>query len=267
MNFHQRNNNEENFLKKKLFLGFVFFVVLIFIINFFTGGVIGKNISTSAEPIWKIGDDLIGIFQSVNNITTSKYVILKERDLLKERVHKLELYALNNIVLESENKELRKLFDNKNIKTRNGILARVISQGGKFPYGTIIIAGEGDTSLTINSLVFVAKDIVIGSISVTNTKNSLVTLISAPNVETQVLIGTGDKITRARLMGIGNGNMTTKIPRDIGIKIGDPVVLLAKETAIVGFVDNIEVKPTDAFQIVRVRTPINIGEIRFVRVL
>ncbi|MBL4644527.1 MAG: hypothetical protein JKX80_01535 [Candidatus Pacebacteria bacterium] len=266
MNFHLQNKKKTKSLGKKFFLGFTVLIVLLLLINILTNGFIANSMRGATLALWKVNGNIQDSLDSVHNSAISREALLKERDLLKERVRDLELYALNNLVLVSENIELQNLLGNENVHLRNGVLARVISRGGEVPYGTITIASASGVPFISGSLVFGAQNVLIGSLTGGEASSSLVTLVSASDLETLVLIGTDERITQVTLVGTGNGNMTAKIPRDADIRVNDPVVLFAEETALVGLVGDIEMKPTDAFQLVRVRTPLNLSTIRFVRV-
>lgn len=266
MSFPLQNRKIKKTPAKKLFVGVVLIVLFLFGINYVSGGFVSSVIRTPALALWGAQTAVNDTLDSTKNSIISKETLLKERDLLKERVRDLELYALNNLVLVAENRELQKLLGSENVSRRSGTLARVVSHGGEFPYGSIAIQSESGVPLQVGAPVFGAQNIILGFVSRDDFGKELITLLSAPQVETQVLIGTDERITQALVVGSGNGNMTAKIPRDADIRVDDPVVLFVGETALVGFVGVVEMEPTDAFQLVRVRTPLNIGTIRFVHV-
>ncbi len=266
MNSLLQNKKDKKPAKEKLFFGFSIVIVLLFTVNFFTSGSISNVVRTPAASLWGIEGVFGNTLSTWNTALASKKALQQEMRILKERVRELELYSLNNLILVTENEELRKLLAGTSSHTNIGILAQVISRGGENPYGTIVVANSGSAPLAVGSLVFGASNVVIGSITESNKKSALVTLFSAAGEETQVLIGSGESVTQALLVGTGNGNMTTKIPRDVPIQINDPIILVTEGSALVGFIGDIETKPTDAFQHVRVRTPLNLETIRFTRV-
>jgi len=266
MNFPLQNRKGKKKAGKKALVVISVLALILFMANYFSQGALTKMVRVPALALWGANEVVEDTLSAAQNSVTSKETLIKERELLKERVQELELYALNNLVLVSENEELRKLLGGERTQSEDGVLARVISHGGEFPYGTIVIKNEGTKQLPVDSLVFGGQNVALGTLMHSSTNSSLLSLFSASEKETPVLIGTGDRVTQAMLIGAGNGNMIAKIPRDADIQVDDPVVLFAQETALVGFIGDIEMQPTDAFQLVRVRTPLNIGTIRFVRI-
>lgn len=268
MNFHLQNNRQgKSTRKKKFFVSFVVLAVVLFGVNFFTKGLLSSVARTPAAALWSTSGVLGDSITTLKHSFVQKEALRNERDILKERVNELEIYALNNLVLASENEELRKLLGNKKEALNQGILARVLSRGGSLPYGTILISREEPATYTVGALAIGEHNTVLGTIAEVGTNNAMVRLLSAPGERTQVLIGADERITSASIRGRGNGNMIAEVARDADIRVDDPVVLFGKETLLVGFVGDIETQATDAFQIVRVRTPLNLETVRFLRII
>lgn len=267
MNFHLQSKKRAHTKRTKLFLiiGTLVAVVLL-ATNYFTHGVVSASARSLFASLYDIRLPGARIAASVQHVFTSKQSLIAEQEQLKARVQELEIYALNNIVLATENKELRELLGTATTTHTGGVVSTVLSNGGVYPYGTIVVTNPQGGLLQEGQLVFGAQNILLGIVQTVDTTTSLVRLISAPSEETEVLIGADDRITAATLHGIGNGNMTAEIVRDADIRVGDPVVYVAQETAVIGVVGAIEAKPADAFQLVRVRTPYNLSTIRFVHI-
>lgn len=266
MNFHLRNRDQRRGVAKKAFAFFVVVISFLFVTNYFTEGNVAQIMRKPITIVSGTNSMLGSATDSVSRIVTSKEALQNENKDLKKRIIELELYAINNMVLSSENEELRKLLGSEKNSFNNGILAPVLSIAGSYPYGVLVISQDAHTVFSVGSLVFAEQNIVLGKIEDVATNNAHVRLLSAPGESTQALIGLHGNMTDATLQGLGNGNMLAKVARDVAVIIGDPVVLLDRETAIVGYVQSIETKPTDAFQYIRVRTPVNISTIKFVRV-
>ncbi len=268
MNYHLRSNTRRTGFSRtgKVLFVFIVFAAVLFGGNYISGGTLANLIRVPAASV--LGSQ--GLFrEQLEHITyffTSKEALQQERDVLQARVQELEVYALNNIVLSSENAELRRLLGNDGATLNNGILARVVSYGGVFPYGTILISRDAATDFTIGARVHGPNNTLIGTVVSLGEGTAMVQLLSAPGQETLALAGADERVTPITLRGIGSGNMTARVARDADIRVGDVVTRAGEEGSLIGFVGLIETKPSDAFQQVYVRVPLNINTVRFVRV-
>jgi len=266
MNFHQRNKRNQGNRSKKIFIIFILFVGVLFLVNYSTGGSIGRLARAPLSGVYDANTFLGSAITGVEDVLTQKETLREENIRLKERVQELELYALNNIVLSSENLELRRLLGNETQSLNSGILANILANAGTFPYGTLVISQDIPGSYSIGSMVFGPQNVLLGSVTEVGDTNAVVRLTSAPGETTHVLIGAGERMNEVTIKGIGNGNMIAEIARDADVKIGDPAVLFDAETVLVGYVGDIEMKSTNAFQRLYIRVPINSNTLRFVRV-
>ena len=94
-------------------------------------------------------------------------------------------------------------------------------------------------------------------------KNSArATLFSFPGRSADVLIGDSGIITTA--IGRGGGNFEAKLPREIEIEAGDPIVIPEIDSHIFAVVEDVVSKPTDSFQTIYFKNPVNISELEWV---
>ena len=68
------------------------------------------------------------------------------------------------------------------------------------------------------------------------------------------------------LEGLGGGNFAAKLPRDVEVKEGDAAVVPSISTSVFGFVEKIELNPTDSFQKIIFKIPANLSELKWVTV-
>ncbi|PCI29622.1 hypothetical protein COB52_02370 [Candidatus Kaiserbacteria bacterium] len=254
MSFHLRSKRQPLTLNKKVFVTFLTVTVFLTGLNVFFDGVVSSVVSSGMANIPKLDAGY-----------QTKKSLIKETAVLKERILELELYSLNNIVLDSENRELRRLLNDTNIEVE-GVLSRVLSDGGKFPYGTIQISQKADRRHIVGRKVFATQNSLLGEIVESGKYGAMVKLISSPENITNVLVGSEDRLTQVDLRGVGNGNMVIEVARGVDIRLGDPVVAFGVESALVGYVGDIESSPTNAAQLIRVVSPLNISTVRFVYV-
>lgn len=266
MNFPLQNRTRSRVSRTRIVLGvFVVIALALFAGNYFSGGAVSGFAQSGFATLHTMEIPGSGAVASVQEALTSKRALISERERLEARVHELELYALNNLVLASENKELRALLGSATT-TNKGVLGRIVSNGELYPYGTLLVALDSEAVVSEGALVFGAGNVLVGTVIESGERTALVQLVSTPQAETPVLIGQDDRLTAAVLQGVGNGNMTAEVVRDADVRVGDPVVYLTNDTAIVGIVGAVVAKPADAFQLIRVRTPLNLSTVRFVHI-
>lgn len=266
MNFHLQNKRNNHSAKWKVVAGFIILITVLFGVDYLTQGRVSQVVRTPIVLVSNTNTMTSNALTSIQQTFARKMTLQNDKERLKERIAELELYAINNMVLSAENEELRALLGDDLSSRGAGTLGTVLSRGGIYPYGTIIISHNVATPYSVGSLVFGAKNILIGKIEEVGSANATVRLVSAPAEKTTVLVGAGERLTELTIQGVGNGNMVAEVGRDAEIKIGDPVILANRESAILGYVQDIETKSTDALQRIRMRTPINIHTIRFVHV-
>ena len=66
--------------------------------------------------------------------------------------------------------------------------------------------------------------------------------------------------------GRGGGNFYIKIPKNIKVKIGDPVVWPSADTVLLGAVEIVDSGEGDAYSQVYFKSPINMNSLRYVQI-
>src|SRR3989338_2128588 len=103
---------------------------------------------------------------------------------------------------------------------------------------------------------------VLGKVVNTFDKTSRVLLFSSPGEKTQaVLERTGMLVT---LTGRGAGNFRIEVPREEVVVVGDRILSISTEPKLVGVIEGVRVKPTDAFKEILAPTPVNIFSLTYV---
>lgn len=267
MNFHPLNKRLHYSRGTKVF---IFFLVIVFIfvaLNIVEKGALSGALRTRVGILEQTKIFIQEGTAPLSDLFTSTDTLRQENISLKKQLTQFELYALNNKALVIENTDLRGLLSSLKSETAiPRVMEHVLSRIGLFPSGTILISRDSKDPYPVGSYVIQKQNIVLGTVIEVHTHTALVQLISAPGVETSVIIGNAKRTVRATVRGTGNGNMVTEIDRNIDIRINDPVVLYGKGTLIVGYVGAIRKKPIDALQRVYIRVPLNLSTVQFVLV-
>ena len=143
-----------------------------------------------------------------------------------------------------------------------GIAVPVLSNPSASPYSTFVIGSGTIEGIKAGAYVVSAPRVAIGRIVEAGAHTALVGLFSAPDKETEVMIGK----VRATYHGKGDGNGVVVVPRGAAVIEGDAAVLPGHPFAI-GFVGAIQSKPEDAETTVLLRVPANLPSLSFVYIV
>ncbi|MDP2650071.1 MAG: rod shape-determining protein MreC [bacterium] len=266
MNFLRPNSGAKSARASRAFLVLVVALAVFLGGDYLTDGAVRTVFRTMSAVVWQRGSAAEEKAASAVGTLTSREALIRERDALKEQVAELEMYALNNLALRAENDSLRALFEGTgNEQPQARILARVLSHAGEYPFGTLVIE-QRDGSVREGAVVYSEYGLAIGTVSEAGGSYALVRLFSAPGEVLDVLVGGSGNTHAMRAEGHGSGNFTAQSPRGAELLRGDPVTLTTAHGALIGVVGAVEIEPADAFQLVRIRVPVQISTLRFVSV-
>jgi cell shape-determining protein MreC len=260
MSYH-RDNNKFKLYKTS------FIVVLVFAIFYFWGGGI-LNVASSivvgvSTPVLKIGVSTKNGLVSYFSVFSFKKNLYEENDSLKKENEAIKLRLIGVDELYIENKKLKSILGRA--EDRKLILASVLSRPNSSPYDSLIIDAGKNLNIQNGDTVVVGGDISIGAVSYVYGKSSKVELFSNPNNSMDVLVGESNIATSAK--GKGAGNFEIELPRDISIKIGDIVSAPSIDVKMLGVVEYIDINPSNPFQKILFKSPVNIRNIKWVQII
>ena len=255
--------------KQKLFAK-TFIIVILFVGIFVLTDILFPNIfSGSAHfvsaPFWKAKNKIISNIIDTTQLIKSKKILVNENKKLKSQTEEmnLKLSALN--LLKRENSFLKEMLNYSGFNAENTILAETLTIPPASLYDTFIIDAGKDNGIKEGYKVLAPSDIFIGAVSEVYKKTSLVKLFSSHGEITAVFIG--DNNISVNVEGAGGGNFTANLPRDIGIKKGDIVTIPGMSANVFAIIEEIETNPTNPFVKVFFKNPINMNEIKWVRIV
>lgn len=248
MNYHSRIKKRTFISKPVAFLLFCLFITSIFFFSPISNGF--RFLAHSMK-----GDRLVkGLF----DLFALKRTLIEENKSLKLKVSELELGLIDKDILVAENEEL------KGIKVgKNSLVATVLLHPGFSPFDTLLVSRGASAGVELGDLVLY-HSLVIGEISEVNPTTSRVVLFSMGDKTFPVRIGKNRVEAEAR--GLGGGTFEVRLPKNVPIENGDPVLLSADKPRVFGRVEDIEVEESDAFQRILFALPININNIDFVTI-
>lgn len=258
MNLYLQNKSPRR--ERRTLLIATVLVVVLFSVDFFTGGMIRTLARSVAVGVWRTTDSLArGITGS--GILATRSLLAHDNERLKNEIASLTEQLSAYKAAEIENEELRGLAHVA--LSRAGKTAPVISSLSASPYGTFLIGAGARDGVVQGAVVLSSGGFVVGTVVEVQDSQSLVEEIFAPRSALEVLAGS----IPVSLSGSGGGNAVGEAPRGSLIATGTPVYAPQLGGEIVGFVGRTEGSVSNPSVKVYVRTPVTIETLRLVYVV
>jgi cell shape-determining protein MreC len=128
-------------------------------------------------------------------------------------------------------------------------------------------AGESQ-GVKKDMVVFGELQYAIGRVTDVRTNSSVITLFSSSNQKETVIIGTSTSgsSTEAIAEGRGGGNFYIKLPRNVEVAVGDPIVWPASSIVLLGAVEKVDADKGGTYAHIYFKSPINIQSLRYVQI-
>lgn len=241
----------------------VLVVLLIVIFFLFRAGkfnFVSDFLSRAVTPIWKTEIAFTDVF--LKEVFTSKKDLIRQNEILKNRLNESEVKLLQASLLEKENESLKEIFLRS--VGENNLIATILSKPNKSAYGTLIIdVGEADGA-KVDDLVFAFGNVVIGEIESVDKNSSKVVLYSSPGYISQVTLENTGRYFNAK--GRGAGDFEINFPRELDVEIGQIFLYPSVNNYVVGVVESVMFDPRDSYKKVLFRSAANIQELKWVQV-
>ncbi|MDD2934972.1 MAG: rod shape-determining protein MreC [Candidatus Pacebacteria bacterium] len=259
MNYHLKTNNRK---KSRKFFWFVLVVLIIFaypkIANLFSG-----VFKSALTPFWNSENKLEEKSLNLFGFFSTKEKLLSANEQLKKDLLEAEMMLADRNLLLKENLELKEFMGR--LITDDMILASVLAKPNASLYDTAIIDVGNNLGIKVGDKIFVQGNILIGEIAEVSKNISKVKFYSSFKEQVSVMVGLYN--IEATAVGRGAGNFEIKLPRDIDIKVDDPVFIAGTEARVLGNVAEIIFDPKDPFQLVLIKSPVNLFELKWVQIL
>ena len=259
MNFPRRTNRRpEAVLAFALLvlIALIAGVVALFFPSFFPSGAhaVGKPLWQGNHAATLSLSDFFGLLHS------KRELILQNRALsasLDEANTQLATLAL----VTAENTSLKSLLGRED--SSKSLVAAVLARPNVSPYDTLLIDAGSAEGVSEGDIVYVAGNVALGRIERVHTHTALAALFSTPGTKTVVQVGSAHLQVEAT--GKGGGNFEARLPRETAIMIGDSINIPGINPLLFATVEHIESEPSDPFQVIYFKNPVNLHEIQFVQ--
>ena len=215
-----------------------------------------------ATPIWKLENIILNsnFFQYFK----FKQTLIDERLAMEQKLFLAGDLLATNATLQAENETLKDLLGRKEIKAKT-VLAAVLVKPPQTPYDMLMIDVGNDYGVKVGDKVLASANVFIGEVSEVFEHSAKVTLYSTPGRKLAVALGVSAISVEA--VGMGAGNFSIFIPREVEVKESDVIVIPSITTNVFGIVEKINYKDNDSFQTVLFKSPVNISELSFVEII
>ena len=239
-------------------------VLLVFIIDWLSGGSVRALLRAGASSVWDVGSRAGSVVFGSGFFSTRR-ALEEENRTLQEELSQLKVRAAAFDVLKEENDALRKVVDLA--KGDSGITAPITSSFRSSPYGTFLIGAGTEDGVRVGSLVIAGDPqfggFLIGHVQAADARASLVKSLFAPGETTDAIVNN----VGITLEGHGGGQARGEAPREAVIEERSIVTSALMGGRAIGIVGKVEKDPGGASQRVYVNLPISLTSLKFVYVV
>lgn len=189
----------------------------------------------------------------------NKKELESENIFLKQKLSEFQTREKFSRFFEEENERLKELFLFS--KKRELLISSILLRPGYGVFNSIVVDSGSNDGIENGMPVIAFDNIFLGHVFEVMPRVSKIKMVSFPEEETNVFVG--NKIS-AIAVGLGGENMEIILPHDIDINKGDIITTLDTEPLFLGVVDEIMKDPSNPFQKIIFRLPVNIQELRYV---
>lgn len=246
-------------------------VIILFIIIFLLvlGGVLFRPLSNfflggTGQIFWlntKIGQS----FSLTLDFLQTKKTLVHENENLKNSLSE----ARRDLFIAQNNLDrlvaLNSILPRPNV-VDDFVLATVVATPGFLPYDVFLVNINEDNlfEVTIGNKVRQSGSFGLGEVVAVSGRTAKVKLYSSAGTRLRAFVGPDN--VPAIIYGRGGGNFTITLPRVIEVPIHSNVYLQGEPDKIIGIVETVTQQPENPSQIIYVKTPINIYNLRWVEI-
>ncbi len=296
MNYLQTHNERNKSKSRSLWGGVIFFAVFIFIIQMMAPHFLPAMFTTIARPFWRIE------FSISSGSLHSQESLLNENEALRRQLAGVIVRLETNQSVANENDELKALLkrpvtststqsstssvtvSSSTTSATNGsvdplfglkpspyTLAAVLRRPPLTSYDELIIDIGTSQNVSVGDLVYASGNVLVGKVADTLGDTSKVILLSSPNTTYDVLISDNNTASKNRSVpavarGLGGGQFSVQVPRDIVANVGDIVMVPSINNKTIGIVGGVITDPTQPFETILFTSLANIYELKWVLV-
>lgn len=188
------------------------------------------------------------------NIFKPKSSIIKENEILKNKIAELENKLFDYYIIKDENVTLRGEIGNLDNRFT---LAKVLLMPPQLPYDSLLIDKGQDSGVFVGAKVFVSERSAVGYVEEVSRRSSKVRMFTSAGIKTSAILEKDG--TQVELEGRGGGNFFLEAPLGFDIDEGDSFLLPGSEKVIIAITGAVREQNSSSFKSVLLRMPIKIN--------
>lgn len=217
----------------------------------------------ASGPLLRVERGARSGFAAAAGYFRSKSSLAAENAALRSDLAAAQGQALLLDAYKKENDALRALVGRSS--SRKIVLAAVLAKPPRSAYDTLLLDAGTAEGVAPGDLVF-SDDTVIGKIAEAGKDDSKAVLFSTPGQKLAASLPAAGGSVNLDLSGRGAGNFIGDLPKGVNVTTGDAVRLPGLAMQIIGAVFATESTPSDSFQTILVKSPVNVSLLDWVEV-
>ena len=258
MIFKERQFNNKSGGGGKFFKAVAIFIFLIImVVSFNMSSFAGSTASLALGPVMKFGDFFYQKISFYPSLFADKADIAAENANLT-----IENERLKNLIFDfeaelNENMELRSAL---HLKPQGQLISsRVIAHAPKSPIDTMFIDKGTADGVNAGAKVLASDRVLIGTVTESSREYSVVKLSSFSGSTNYAELESNSE--PIEIVGTGGGVMKARIPRNVGVAVGDKVFMSDSVNYVFGIVGVIQENSEAGFKDVFITLPITVSNI------
>ena len=216
-----------------------------------------------AAPLWRTGNALGEYTARITEYLRFKQVLVKEVEGLRLEATGRDALLAEYALLLEENRELKRFLGRSASEKR--ILAAALVFPPRSPYDVLVLDAGTAHGVSVGDDVLFGET-VLGRVLAVTRATATAQLFSTAGVKTPVVIWRKDAAVPAEAVGEGGGTFRITIPKEVGVAVGDAVVMPALNPKQFAAVVAVETSATDSFATAYLRSPVNISSLRLLEI-
>lgn len=258
--FLRNKSNKKNGLIVSL--GFVGFIILIFVVTFSVARYIPRLSILAATTLLDANTLRTENALILKSIPQSKKALAIQNQELRQKVAELQSIVADRNTLSLENQQLKEVFGRKADSDKK-ILARILAKPPISSYDSLLIDVGQNDGIEAGDIAYIGN-VAVGQVTEVLKNTSKVALFSAPGNEITAEIGT--EHLPIKIKGMGGYNFSAQVPKNSPISRGDSAALQNFRVSVLGNVYKIETKPEEPFDEIMITLPFNLNNILWVEI-
>lgn len=213
-----------------------------------------------AKPFLRAGAFATEWYNAKMSVFKNKENLEKENMELRNRVSFLESKLILCEAIERESEEIKNSLGR--VESGNLKMAYIINKPPKSPYDILLLDAGSKGGINKGMEVTAYGNILLGYVSEVFPSVSKVKLISFPDEEISGFLQ-GLNVSVIAL-GKGGGNLEISLPKAIEAEAGEKIIRPGEKPLLMGIVERVDSEPSDPFQKIYFRLPVNIMELKHV---